>query len=262
MWGSIAAQLGAGRVHVTSIVSSAGADPHDYEPTPADARTMAGARAAIVNGAGYDPWASRLLAASPEGNRVVVNVGDLVGVKAGANPHRWYAPGDVRRVIASVTAAYKRLDPGHAAAFDASRRRFEDIGLAAYRTRIAAIRRRFAGVAVGASESIFAPLAQALGLRLLTPSRFVNAVSEGAEPTAADKTTADRQIATHAIAVWVSNGQNTTPDVQRLDEAARAAGIGVVKVTETITPATATFQDWQVRQLDALARALAKATGR
>src|SRR5436309_1206875 len=64
-WGSIAAQLGGDRVHVTNVISSPAADPHDYEPTAADARTMAGAQLAIVNGIGYDPWAGKLLAASP-----------------------------------------------------------------------------------------------------------------------------------------------------------------------------------------------------
>ena len=56
-WGSIAAQLGGSRVHVTSVITSPATDPHDYEPTAADARTIAGAQMVIANGIGYDPWA-------------------------------------------------------------------------------------------------------------------------------------------------------------------------------------------------------------
>ena len=123
---------------------------------------------------------------------------------------------------------------------------------------IATIRRRFAGAPVGASESIFAPLAQALGLKLVTPPSFLKAISEGTEPTAADKTTIDRQIARRQIEVWVYNSQNSTPDVQRLTEAARKKGIPVTTITETLTPASATFQSWQSRQLKALLLALAK----
>src|SRR2546425_12045714 len=78
-WGSIAAQLGGNRVHVTSVITSPATDPHDYEPTAADARTMAGAQLAIVNGIGYDPWADKLIAANPVSGRVVLTVGDLVG---------------------------------------------------------------------------------------------------------------------------------------------------------------------------------------
>ena len=261
-WGSIARQLGGNRAHVTSLVSSPAADPHDYEPTAADGRAMAGAQLAIVNGAGYDPWASKLLAANGSGGRVVINVGDLVGVHAGGNPHRWYSPGDVERVIGRITAAYRRLDPGHAAYFAAERRRYESTGLLTYHRLIGEIRRSYSRVSVGASESIFAPLAQALGLRLVTPSGFLDAISEGTDPTAADKRTVDRQIATRAISVWVYNRQNATPDVQRLTSAARRNGIEIVTVTETLVPTGATFQAWQVRQLEALRRALARATGR
>src|SRR6266496_472257 len=94
-WGSIASQLGGSRVHVTSVITSPATDPHDYEPTAADARTIAGARMVIVNGIGYDPWAQKLIASNPVGGRVVLTVGDLVGVKRGGNPHRWYAPPNV-----------------------------------------------------------------------------------------------------------------------------------------------------------------------
>ena len=41
-----------------------------------------------------------------------------------------------------------------------------------------------------------------------------------------------------------------------------AAGIPVTTITETPTPAGASFQDWQVAQLTALEKALAQATVR
>ena len=261
-WGSIAAQLGGDKVQVTSIITNPASDPHDYEPTSADARTLAGARLAIVNGIGYDSWAQKLLAANPVSGRTVLNVGELVGVKAGGNPHRWYSPTNVEQVINAVTQAYQRLDPKQAAYFAAQRQTFETRSLAQYKGLIAAIHRRYTGVPVGASESIFAPLAQSLGLRLLTPSGFLDAISEGTDPTAADKTTVDHQIATRQIKLWVYNSQNATPDVKRLTEQAHARGVPVATVTETLTPASATFEAWQSRQLQAIAQALATATGR
>src|SRR5438132_2607492 len=94
-WGSIAAQLGGSKVHVTSVISSPATDPHDYEPTAADGRLLAGARMAIVNGIGYDPWAGKLLASNPVSGRIVLTVGDLVGIPAGGNPHQWYSPPNV-----------------------------------------------------------------------------------------------------------------------------------------------------------------------
>ena len=257
-WGSIAAQLGGNRVQVTSVISNPATDPHGYEPTALDARTFAGAQMVIVNGVGYDPWAPKLIAANPVPGRTVLTVGDLVGIKAGGNPHRWYSPSDVQKVIDAVVRDYSTLDPKDATYFRAQKTQLVTKGLAPYTHLIATIKRRFGGTAVGASESIFAPLAQALGLRLVTPPSFLKAISEGTEPTAADKTTIDRQIAKEQIKVWVFNSQNSTPDVARLTEAARKKGIPITTITETLTPASATFEQWQVRQLQALVLALAK----
>jgi zinc/manganese transport system substrate-binding protein len=261
-WGSIAAQLGGTRVHVASVITSPATDPHDYEPTAADARTIAGAQMVIVNGIGYDPWAQKLVDANPVSGRVVLTVGDVVAVKTGGNPHRWYSPGNVQQVIAEIVRDFTKLDPKGAGYFKQQRATFETRGLAQYKRLIASIRRKYAGVPVGASESIFALLSPALGLKLLTPPSFLKAISEGTEPTAADKSTIDDQIAHRKIKVWVFNSQNSTPDVNRITEAARKKGIPVTTITETLTPANTTFQDWQSRQLQALAAALHKATGR
>ena len=260
-WGSIAEQLGGDRVEVTNIITNPAADPHDYEPTSEDARTMAGAQLAIVNGIGYDPWASKLLAANPSSGRTVLTVGDLLGLKEGDNPHQWYSPASAQKAIEQITDDYKQADPGHASYFDARQHRFEAVGLARYHGLISQIRSRYAGTPVGASESIFAALAPSLGLRLLTPTGFLDAISEGTDPTPTEKAATDSQIADKQIAVWVYNSQNATPDVQRLNGDAKAAGIPVATVTETMTPEGASFQAWQSRELEGLAAALAKAGG-
>jgi zinc/manganese transport system substrate-binding protein len=261
-WGSIASQLGGSRVRVESVITSPATDPHDYEPTAADARTLAGAQLVIENGIGYDPWAEKLIAANPVSGRIVLNAGDLLGIKPGGNPHRWYSPHDVQRMIDAIVRDYAKLEPKNSSYFARQKAHFEASGLAQYKGLIATIKRRFHGVPVGASESIFAPLAQSLGLRLLTPSSFLKAISEGSDPTAADKTTIDRQVAGNQIKVWVFNSQNSTPDVKGVTDAARRRGIPVTTITETLVPASANFQDWQSRQLRALAAALAQATGR
>jgi zinc/manganese transport system substrate-binding protein len=261
-WGSIASQLGGSRVRVESVITSPATDPHDYEPTAADARTLAGAQLVIENGIGYDPWAEKLIAANPVSGRIVLNAGDLLGIKPGGNPHRWYSPHDVQRMIDAIVRDFAKLEPKNSSYFARQKTRFEASGLAQYKGLIATIKRKFQGVPVGASESIFAPLAQSLGLRLLTPPTFLKAISEGADPTAADKTTIDRQVAGKQIKVWVFNSQNSTPDVKRVTEAASRRGIPVTTITETLVPASASFQDWQSRQLRALAAALAQATGR
>ena len=170
-------------------------------------------------------------------------------------------PLDVQQVVEQIVADYKTLDPADATYFDEQKKAFETTGLAEYRAAIEKIRARYRGTPVGASESIFAMLAPALGLRLLTPPGFLTAVSEGTDPTAADKSTIDQQIADHEIKAYVYNSQNATPDVQRQIEEAQAQGIPVTTITETMTPATASWQEWQTGQLHALAAALAQGTG-
>jgi zinc/manganese transport system substrate-binding protein len=261
-WGSIARQVGGDHADVTSIITDPGTDPHDYEATPQDGALLATAQVAIVNGIGYDGWADKLLAANPSSRRKVVRVGDVVGVKAGGNPHQWYSPTSVSAVVGAITAALKQADPADSASFDAQRKSYTTDGLQRYNDLRARIKAQFAGTAVAASESIFAPLAADLDLKLLTPESFLDAISEGTEPTAKDKATVDRQITGKQVRVFVYNSQNSTPDVAALVEKAKTAGIPVTTVTETLTPKGTPFQDWQAAQLQSLADALARATGK
>src|SRR5947209_8201140 len=174
-WGSIARQLGGDKVAVQSIIDNPDTDPHDYEPTAADARAVASANDVIVNGIGYDPWADKLLKANPDKDRAVLNVGVLVGVKSGGNPHRWYSPPDVQRVVDRITADYRRLSPKDGAYFDQQKATLNSTGLARYNALIAEIEAKHRGAKVGASESVFSPLAEALDLDLITPPPFLTA---------------------------------------------------------------------------------------
>jgi zinc/manganese transport system substrate-binding protein len=259
-WGSIASQIGGRHARVISIITNPSTDPHSYEPTALDARSVAGAQLVIENGIGYDPWAVRLLAAD-QGSQTVLNVGDSLGLADGANPHRWYNPADVRQITRQLVADYSRLDPADSAYFARQRAHFDTAGLREYRSLIRAIGRKFGGAPVGASESIFAMLAPALRLRLITPYSFLRAISEGGEVSAADKLTIDNQIKHHLIKIYVYNSQNVTPDVQAQIREARAEHIPITTITETLAPPQDSYQAWQDRQLRGIEAALAAATG-
>jgi zinc/manganese transport system substrate-binding protein len=261
-WGSIAAQLGGDRVQETNIITNPNTDPHSYEPSAADARAVADAKIVLENGIGYDAWADKLVASDPNPQRTVVNVGDTVGVAEGGNPHQWYAPDSVIKVATAITAAFKKADPNDSGYFDQQNQQFLNQGLSNYHSLIASIKAKYAGTPVGASESIFSPLSDALGLNLITPPDFLKAISEGTDPSPPDKATIDQQIATKAIKVYVLNSQNNTPDVQAQVDAAKQRGIPVTTVTETLSPANTSFQEWQSAQLSGLADALHTATGK
>jgi zinc/manganese transport system substrate-binding protein len=261
-WGSIATQLGGSKVTVSSIIVNPNTDPHSYEPAASDGVTIARSQMAIVSGIGYDTWASKLLAANPSSGRVVLDVGSLLGLKQGDNPHQWYSPSSVQRVIGQIVADYKLLDPKDTSYFDQQRTAFETTALAEYNRLRSEVRARYAGVPVGYSESIFQPLGADVGLKLVTPVSFAKAIAEGTDVSAADKQTVDQQAEQRAIRVWVYNSQNATPDVQRVTQLARAAHIPITSVTETLSPASATFEQWQDAELSALLAALHQATGR
>ncbi len=261
-WGSILSQLGGTHVKTTSIITSPDTDPHAYEPTPADGRTIATAQLFVENGVGYDSWADKAVQANPDPGRTVIDVGQLTGTPDGGSPHRWYSPSDVEKVADTITADLKKIDPADAAYFDTQRSTFETTGLAQYHQLINAIKTTYAGTPVGGSESIFAPLSDALGLNLITPASFLKDISEGTDPSAADKATIDAQISGKKIKVYVFNSQNSTPDVSAQVAAAKQNGIPVAAVTETLSPAGASFQQWQSAQLTAIEAALAQATGK
>ena len=260
-WGSIASQLGGTHAHVVSLITNPNTDPHSYEPTAADARLLAGAQMVVENGIGYDPWVDRLLSADG-GGIVTLDVGTLLGLADGSNPHRWYDPDDVREVIGQMTSDLQ----------------------AARSERRGVLRRRGAGTSrpspwrpttppsppsrpstrgtpVGASESIFAMLAPSLGLDLITPPSFLKAVSEGTDVSVADKETIDTQIRDHEIKLYVYNSQNVTPDVQAQLQEVKAEHIPYATITETLQPADATYQAWQTRQLLGIEAALARGRG-
>jgi zinc/manganese transport system substrate-binding protein len=90
----------------------------------------------------------------------------------------------------------------------------------------------------------------------------MKAITEGTDVSAQDTIQTQRQISAHQIMVWVYNSQNATPQIQRLNALARAQRIPIVTITETLSPASSSFQQWQDAELTRLKGALAQATGR
>lgn len=254
-WGNIASQLGGTHASIQSVVTNPNADPHEYESNTNDARAVATAGLVILNGAGYDDWGQKLLQASPNQSRKVLVVADLLGKKQGDNPHFWYDPDYVIEVADRITAEYRSIDPTDAAYFDQQRAAFAT-SLEPYMRRLAEIKHKFAGRPVGATESIFVYMAQYLGLNLISPPEFMQAVSEGNDPPADTVVTFQNQIANKSIKVLVYNVQTATAVTTNLRIAATRESIPVVGVSETLQPETASFQEWQDSQLLALENAL------
>jgi zinc/manganese transport system substrate-binding protein len=253
VYGDIAAQIGGAHVTVTSILTSPSQDPHEFEASAATARSIATARLVIYNGADYDPWAARLLSASPSPARESIEVAKLAHKHPGDNPHLWYEPAAVSALGGVLAARLTELDPERGADYARGLADFET-AMRALNERIAALRAKYAGTAVTATEPVFDYMADALGL-VMRNGRFQLAVMNGTEPGAASIAAFENDLRTRTVKVLLYNRQTSQALAERMRSLAGAVGVPVVAITETEPPGQS-YQEWMLGQLDALERAL------
>lgn len=252
-YGDVARQIGGDRVAVASIMNNPDQDPHLFETTPGVVRQIADANIVIVNGANYDPWMEKLLAAAPRPGRVVITAALLTGKKPGDNPHLWYDPATMPAVAKAIAAAFSKADGAHDADYS-TRLTVTLSSLERIAQRTAQINAKHKGLAVTATEPVFGPMAEALGLTMRN-QRFQLAVMNDTEPSARDVAAFENDLRDRKVKLLVYNSQVTGKQAQRLLDIAKKAKVPVVGVTET-QPANVSFQDWMLGQLDAVDKAL------
>ncbi len=252
-YGDIARQIGGDRIEVASIMSNPDQDPHLFETTPAIVRQLAGAPIVIFNGANYDPWMDKLLAAAPRQGRTVINAAQLTGRKPGDNPHLWYDPATMPAVATALAETLAKADSTHASDY-AARLKTTLAALARISQRVAQLKAKHAGAAVTATEPVFGPMTEALGLTMRN-QRFQLAMMNDTEPSARDVAAFENDLKEHKVKVLIYNSQVSEKLTERLRDIAGKAKVPVVGVTETM-PANVSFQDWVLGELDALDKAL------
>jgi zinc/manganese transport system substrate-binding protein len=255
-YGNVVHQIAGPNVAVTSIMSNPDEDPHLFEASPSTARDLAAARIVIANGADYDPWIDKLLAANKAAGRKEIVVADLIGRKSGDNPHLWYDPGTMPALAKALAAELAAADPAHEAQYAKGAATFT-ASLAPLGAKIAAMRKKYAGQPVAASEPVFGYMAAAIGL-VVGDGSFQLAVMNDTEPSASDVARFEDELRNHKVKVMLHNSQASDPSVERLVKIAEEAKVPVVGVSET-EPAGKTYQQWMLQQLDALDKALAEA---
>lgn len=119
----IVANVAGDRASVASIIPP-GVGPEDYEPKPADARTLDGADLIVSNGVGLDDFLDRLIQSSTGGDAARLVLGDgipTIVVDGEDNPHFWLDPTLVRHhYLPSIVAKLSEIDPPGAAAYQAN----------------------------------------------------------------------------------------------------------------------------------------------
>ena len=192
-----------------------------------------------------------------------LDVGDVLGLEDGDNPHQWYSPAAVRKVVAAITAAYVQRRSGRrpllrGAEAPASRRR---------RSRATTRCAPRSAAASPASPSATARASSSRSARASACGSSRPPASRRRSPRAARSAPATRRRSSASSSATRSRSGSSTartsrPRSSRLNALARAEHIPVATVTETLSPATLDFEQWQVAELEAPDRALHRATGR
>jgi zinc/manganese transport system substrate-binding protein len=264
-WGSLASQIGGTHVNVTSIVTDPNTDPHEYESNAADARAIADACLVIVNGAGYDTWALNEIVASNTPHQTVLNVQGLLGQPSDANPHFWYSPYYVNTTVRAMYKDLVSINPADAVYYKQQYASLNSTLWNSYMKQEQIIKLQFLGTPVASTESIFVYMANATGLKIITPPALMEAVAEGNDPSAQDVATFQNQLngGNSTVRVLVYNAQTVTPLTQSLLALAAKNEIPYIRISETIQPPNFTFQAWMQGEVGELQNALnAAALGR
>jgi len=179
-------QVTGSSAKVVSLVP-AGAEPHDWEPSPRDLTQIRGARLLVYNGAGLDPWVTKLLedpaikgTASVRATQGITLETTPTGAegRSVSDPHVWLDPVLAQSMVETIRSALAAADPEHAAAYSENAARFRaklEALHEAFRTGLAQCARR----EVIASHAAFGYLARRYGLTVIS----LMGVAPDSEPT-------------------------------------------------------------------------------
>ncbi|MCC6301396.1 MAG: metal ABC transporter substrate-binding protein [Gammaproteobacteria bacterium] len=227
--GDWVSEVGGDRVSVVTLVGPDG-DAHVYQPTPADARAVAGAKAVFINGLGFEGWFTRLIEAS--GSRaVVVNASEGIEAIAGeeeeagesshgaVDPHAWQSVPNALLYVGNIRDGLCRIDAAGCPVYRENAARYGaaleelDMEIRAVLGRIPTAKRR-----IITSHDAFGYFAHEYGVEFLAPQ----GVSTESEASAADVARIIRQIRDDgAGALFVEN----ISDPRLLEQIGRETGL-------------------------------------
>lgn len=258
----VVTQVGGDHVRVKSLVPPNG-DPHEFEPSPDDARTLKGADIAFISGEGLETWFQRLAKASGyNGKPVVASTGIKTftmreGGKSVTDPHVWNSAANVVVWVANVEKALAAADPEDAAAFKANAERYtkELQDLNAYATtKIAAVPKEKRKVLT--SHDAFGYFGKEYGVTFLSPL----GVSTETEASAADVAKLINQIKRENVKVYFFENSNDPRLVKQIATATGAQPGGELYV-ESLSKAdgpASTYAKMFRYNVDEIATAIAK----
>jgi zinc/manganese transport system substrate-binding protein len=241
--GDLVRTVGGDSVTVTTLVGP-GSDAHVYQPTPQDAKSIAGADLVVVNGLGMEGWIDRLIKASGYHGRIIVaskgvTVQTMVEEEGGSgkgkritDPHAWQNLANGRIYVSNIAEALTKADPANA---DGYAKRAKALA-AEIDTMDAWVRQQIAEVPpakrkIITSHDAFGYFGQAYGVSFLAPV----GISTESEPTAAGLGQLIRQVKKEGIkALFIE----TMTDPRLIEQVAHECGavVGGTLYSDTLSP--------------------------
>jgi zinc/manganese transport system substrate-binding protein len=255
--GDLVRNVGGDRLDVATLVGPNG-DAHAFSPTPADARTLGGAKAVVVNGLGLEGWMTRLVKAS--GSKVAVVIasqGIATRTLEGAiDPHAWQSVANAKVYVTNIRDGLSKADPAGRSNYEAN--------AAGYFGKLDTLEREVR-TAIGqipaerrkiiTTHDAFGYFGAAYGLTLIAPE----GVSTDAEPSARDVARIITQIKTQKIpALFMEN----IVDPRLMRQIARETGakVGGTLYSDALSVPTGpapTYIDMMRHNVGELSKALA-----
>jgi zinc/manganese transport system substrate-binding protein len=272
VWGSVVEILGAEWVEVTAIIDDPLQDPHSYEASARDQLTLSEAELVIANGGGYDEFVGQLLAAL-DGERIFLELVEGEHTHLGeevhseeteeehsdehdhGNEHIWYDIHAVEEASEMIVEAITELRPE---SFDRVNQNFDFFmaELENLEIRLEALREKALGLGFIATEGVGNLLLDEAGFINQTPEALADAIEEEREVPAAALKQAQDLISGKVVSLVVVNEQQLDQVSDLLVEAANAAGVPVVELSELISEPGMDYLDWMASILDQLQEAV------
>jgi zinc/manganese transport system substrate-binding protein len=256
-YANVISQIGGRYVQVSAIMSNPNIDPHSFEASPSVAQEVSRAQLVVQNGVGYDDFMSKIESASSNDTRKVIDVQQLEHLPDSTpNPHLWYKPTTMPLVAKALAADLSALQPGHAAYFAANAAGF-DTSLEPWTQALKRFAATYPGATVATTEPVADYMLQAAGINNLTPFSMQADIMNGTDPAPQAVSLQDALFSGHRVKAFVYNQQVTDSVTQEFLKRARAAGVAVVGVYETMPSPGYDYQSWMMAELQALQRAVA-----
>lgn len=255
-YANVLEQIGGKYVRVTAVESNPNTDPHTYEASPSVAQAVSGASLLVENGVGYDTYMEKIESASPNSQRKVINVQKLLGLpESTPNPHLWYKPTTMPLIAKAIVSDLSALQPAHAAYFQANATAFE-ASLQPWVKALAELSKRYPNTNVATTEPVADYMLEAAGIKNLTPFSMQADVMNGTDLPPQDVTLQNGLFSGHRVKVFVHNQQVSSPTTEAFVKAAKAAGIPVVGVYETMPVPGYDYQTWMLAEVKAVEKAV------